>query len=122
MLNSVLYLRYFLLRTHISQNNCIYGKQESLYFWTGTYVWKTILTSHSVNNFMYNYFSTLSSLIVFSMFQQFQRTSEMESKQMFMNLCNVRFVNNDLFESYLSSIIITVPNICPANTILFLLR
>lgn len=60
---------------------------------------------------MYNYFSTLSSLIFFSMLQQFQQTLKMETKQMFMNLCNVRFVNNELFESYLSSIIITVPNI-----------
>lgn len=66
---------------------------------------------HPVNNFMYNYFSTLSSLIFFSMLQQFQQTLKMETKQMFMNLCNVRFVNNELFESYLSIIIITVPNI-----------
>lgn len=63
---------FFFLESRISQDTCIYGKQASLYYWTGKCVWEAILTNqclHQGNNQMYNFFTTLSHFIVFSVLQ-----------------------------------------------------
>lgn len=48
----------FFTESRISQDTCIYGKQGSLYCWTGKHVWEAILTDwclHQAINHMYNF-------------------------------------------------------------------